>query len=523
LLLALQVVLTSCSGDNLVLPSSGEPAKISVRGDGQTGTVGQELSQPIVIVVTDPANRPVEGVEVVLVPPAGAQISPNDTVETNSDGEATIEYTLSPKSGNQIVEVRATPVTPSVSLNTTFTIEARPEAAVGLVLAGSRSQQGQVSTALPESLAVRAVDQFGNGVEGVEVTWEAEGGSVSASRVTTGSDGRAAVQRILGDRPGSYPTTAAAGSLNGSPIAFTAIAVAAPQPELVMVTQPSPQASAGVPFPQQPELQLQDPFGAPLNREDVRVTAAIADGTGSLAGRTTARSDATGRVRFENLSIEGEPGPRTLIFAAEGFSSVTSSSISVAPGPPSPDQSSAAVPVTGTAGEATSITIRILDEFGTGIEGSPGLISVSVSGANQASNLPVTEEGNGAYITSYTPARTGRDEVDVRVNGESVDDSPFTIDISPGPASPVTTTAEVSRTGFIFTRVDIVVTTRDAQGNLVGEGGDLVEVQLNGENLGSLGDNGDGTYSGSFATFGPVDNVGITLNGQPIAGSPFHP
>jgi hypothetical protein len=57
----------------------------------------------------------------------------------------------------------------------------------------------------------------------------------------------------------------------------------------------------------------------------------------------------------------------------------------------------------------------------------------------------------------------------------------------------------------------------------VGKGGDLVEVQLNGSNLGPLQDNGDGTYSDSFGTFGPVDSVGITLNGQPIAGSPFNP
>jgi Filamin/ABP280 repeat len=520
-LLVVQLGLAGCGGDDLLLPSAGQPTKISVvSGDGQTGTVGQPLGEPIVVAVTDPENRPVEGIEVVFVLPAGATIAPNDTVVTGADGRASVNYTLSTSAGDQIVEARATPVVPSSSLTTTFTAKAMPEAAVALVLAGGGAQRGEVSTALADSLAVRAVDRFGNGVAGVEVSWEAVGGSVSATSVATGADGRSAVQRTLGDQPGSYGTTAAASGLDGSPVSFSATAVAAPSPALVLVTQPSSAASAGVPFAQQPELQLQDPSGAPLNQADVRVTAGIANGGGSLDGDTSVRSDASGRVRFVDLSIRGEPGTRTLIFAAEGFSPTISTSIVVAPGPPSPDRSSVTVP-DGTAGAATSISIRLEDEFGTSVEGAAGSIMVAVAGANPVANLPVTEQGNGVYSASYTPTLAGTDQVDVRVNGEAISGSPFASTVVPGPASPATTTAQITRTGFIFTRVDIVVTVRDAQGNLVGKGGDLVEVQLNGANLGPLPDNGDGTYSGGFGTFGPVENVGITLNGVPIAGSPF--
>jgi filamin/ABP280 repeat protein len=522
-LLAVQLGLAGCGGDSLLLPSAGQPAKIAVvSGDGQTGTVGQPLGEPIVVAVTDLENRPVEGIEVAFVVPAGATIAPNDTVVTGPDGKATVTYTLSTSSGDQIVEARANPVVPSSLLTTTFTAKATPEAAVALVLASGDGQRGEVSTALPDSLAVRAVDQFGNGVAGIGVSWETDGGSVSAGSVTTGADGRSAVQRILGDRPGSYGTTAAASGLDGSPVSFTATAVAAPSPALVLVTQPSPAASAGVPFAQQPELQLQDPSGAPLNQADVRVTVGIANGGGSLGGGTSAKSDVNGRVRFEDLSIRGAPGTRTLIFAAEGFSPATSSPIVVAPGPPSLKGSTATVP-DGTAGAATSISIHLEDEFGSPVEGATGAIAVSVTGANEVSSLPVTDQGNGAYSASYTPTHAGLDVVDVRVNGSRLHESPYASFVVPGPASPATTTAEITRTGFIFVSVDIVVTTRDAQGNLVGKGGDLVEVQLNGSNLGALHDNGDGTYSGGFGSFGPVDSVGITLNGVPIAGSPFHP
>ena len=520
LLLAVQLGLAGCGGSDLLLPSAGQPAKISVvSGDGQTGTVGQPLGEPIVVAVTDPENRPVEGIEVAFVVPAGATIAPNDTVVTGADGRATVTYTLSTSSGDQIVEARAKPVVASSSITTTFTAKAMPEAAVSLVLAGGDGQRGEVSTALADSLAVRAVDQFGNGVAGVDVGWAADGGSVSAGSVTTGADGRSAVQRTLGDHPGSYGTTATASGLAGSPVSFTATAIAAPSPALVLVTQPSPAASAGVAFAQQPALQLQDPSGAPLNRADVLVTVGIATGGGSLGGGTSARSDASGRVQFNDLSIRGEPGSRTLIFAAEGFSPATSSSIVVAPGPPSPDRSTATVP-NGTAGVATSISIRLEDEFGTPVAGAAGSIAVVVTGANAVSSVPVTDQGNGSYSASYTPTHAGLDVVDVLVSGTRLHESPFASFVVPGPASPAMSTVVVLRTGFLT--YNVLVTTKDAEGNSLGRGGDGVEVQVDG-NTTPVSDNGDGTYSSPFLTFNSRPSVAVWLNGVPISGGPFHP
>ena len=523
LLLAVQLGLAGCGGSDLLLPSAGQPAKISVvSGDGQTGTVGQPLGEPIVVAVTDPENRPVEGIEVAFVVPAGATIAPNDTVVTGADGRATVTYTLSTASGDQIVEARAKPVVASSSLTTTFTAKAVPEAAVALVLAGGDGQRGEVSTALADSLAVQAVDQFGNGVAGVDVGWEADGGSVSAGSVATGADGRSAVERILPDQPGTYGTTAAASELDGSPVSFTAMAVAAPSPALVLVTQPSSAASAGVPFAQQPELQLQDPFGAPLSQADVRVTVGIATGRGSLGGGTSAKSDASGRVQFDDLSIRGEPGTRTLIFAAEGFSPATSSSIVVAPGPPSPDRSAATVPA-GTAGTATTISIHLQDEFGTPVEGAAGSIAVAVTGANEVSSVPVTDQGNGSYSASYTPTHSGLDVVDVLVSGGRLHESPFASFVVPGPASPARTMAQVSREGFFIFTITIVVTTQDAQGNLLGRGGDHVEVQPSGGSVRDAEDRGDGTYVSAFSTVNPVHLSDIFLNGEPLAGNPFGP
>jgi hypothetical protein len=515
-------VVAACGGDDLLLPSSGEPAHIEiVRGNEQADTVGRPLPDSLVVLVTDPEARPVAGVQVAFVAGAG-ELAPNDTVLTGPDGRAAVYYTLPTTSGPQIIEVRATPVVPSSSLTTAFQVSAQPEGAAELVMAAGDKQAAEVLNPLGDSLAVKAVDRFGNGVAGVEVTWQAVDGAVSPASVITGPDGRAATLRTLGSRPGIHRTTAVAPALENASVSFEATGIAPPSPQLVLVTPPSASAAAGVPFEQQPELQLQDAAGAPLPRADVAVTVQIADGAGSLGGSTTARSNAEGRVTFTNLSIRGRPGDRTLLFAANDFTPATSGIIDVNPGPPDPDESSASVG-DGRAGSRTTVTIRLRDEFGTEVDGAAGALRVRVDGANPG-NLSVNGEGDGSYSAGYTPTRTGTDQVIVEVNGEPVNGSPLRSDVEPGPAAASRTTAQVVKSGAFFFEVTILVTVRDAEGNLVGHGGDRVQIAIEGGVvIRNATDNGDGTYSDRFVTILSSPSIVITLNGDEISGSPFRP
>jgi hypothetical protein len=525
LLLAGLLGAAGCGGDQLLLPSAGQPSKISIiSGNDQSGTVGQALEKPLVVQVLDPEDRPVANVAVVFEPPAGVpgtDLIPNDTVQTGPDGMASVQYTLGTTAGQQTVAAHAVPVVPSASLATQFTAAAAPEAATALVLAGGDGQTGEVSTALEDSLAVRAVDRFGNGVAGIDVTWKVSGGgAVSPKTVTTGVDGRAATQRTLGNRPGSYPSTAEAEGLQGSPVAFSATAITPPSPQLVLVTPPSSQARAGVPLNQQPILQLQDPVGAPVMQANVAVTVQITSGGGSLGGRTTVQSDANGRVAFTDLSVRGEPGDRTLIFAATNFSPVSSDPITVSAGPPLASRSSASVP-DGTAGAETNISVRLQDEFGTAVEGAAEAVVVSVSGANTSSGLTVTDKGAGSYSASYTPEHAGHDDVSIQVSGTALAGSPFGSTVVPGSPSSGRTTATVTLTHTLFYTIDIAVVVRDGQGNLIGHGGDRVQISIDGGDPLDAVDNGDGTYRASFLTFTAEHSIGVTLAGTPISGSPY--
>jgi hypothetical protein len=463
----------------------------------------------------------VVGLQMVFVAPPGGAVAPGDTIVTDTAGVAQVTYTLSTTAGEQVIEAHTTGA--SSPLSVSFHAVAAPETAQALVAVRGDSQSAQTSLTLPDSLVVEAVDRFGNGVSGVQVTWEAEaGGGVSPDTVTTGADGRAATLRTLGDEPGAYVTNASAAELDGSPVAFTSTAIAPPRPELVLTAQPSTDASAGVPLDQQPELQLRDPQGAPLNQPGVNVTVQIASGGGSLGGKTNAESDASGVVKFNDLSIRGETGTRTLIFAADGFTSTTSAPISVSPGPASPGHSTVSVD-NGSAGSETNIRIRLQDEFGNRVPGLRGAITVNVEGANHASGLTINEDGDGNYSASYVPVHTGTDHVTVLLRGTALSGGPFSSEVRAGPTAPASSTAQITFTPLflLVDRYDIVVTARDAQGNPVGKGGDRVEISIDGGTVVIPTDNGDGTYSTSFQLYAVSHSFAISMNGHPIQGSPF--
>src|SRR5207247_5692601 len=59
-------------------------------------------------------------------------------------------------------------------------------------------------------------------------------------------------------------------------------------------------------------IQLQDGSGNPVGQANVAVGVKIQSGGGTLGGTTSATTGANGQAVFNNLSIAGTVGPRTL-------------------------------------------------------------------------------------------------------------------------------------------------------------------------------------------------------------------
>lgn len=223
----------SCGGDDNsgTPPSTTAIAKTS--GDGQAGRVGQTLADPLQVTVTD-GGAPAAGATVTWSVTAGGGVIDLTSVATDADGHATASWTLGPVAGSQTAQAS---LAGAAGSPVTFTASAVIGEAASLEEAGGNGQSAVINTPLPSPLQAKVTDEFGNGVPGVNVTWTATGGTVSAATIPTDASGISAVTVTLGGTPGPVTVTATSEGLTGSPLTFTATAVtAAPIPTTATVT-----------------------------------------------------------------------------------------------------------------------------------------------------------------------------------------------------------------------------------------------------------------------------------------------
>lgn len=223
---AVMLVLSGCSAD-LTLPGSTAPglAVAVLQGDGQVGTVGDTLPDPVVIEVkTDDGQAiPDRRVAFVAAQGAGAGFDP-DTAVTDSQGRALTRWVLGTAVGVYTAEARLVPDGESALPTAPLQATADPGDPDTVRAVGPTIQPGQRGEALPEPLAVLAVDRFGNPVAGAEVRWEASSGNgeLSAETTLTGVDGTTSVIWTLGNRVGVQRATAKVEHAEGSPVTFSA-------------------------------------------------------------------------------------------------------------------------------------------------------------------------------------------------------------------------------------------------------------------------------------------------------------
>ena len=213
----------------------------------------------------------------------------------------------------------------------------------------------------------------------------------------TGS-GRASARWTLGATPGANTLQA---SVSGAgTVTFQATGAAGSPSVLALATQPSNSAQVGVQFGRQPLIQLRDAAGNDVGRSGVAVTAAIASGPGSLGGTATRTTDANGRASFNDLRITGAVGAHTIIFAATGFTSVTSDGINVGPAATTTEITGDA-PDASTPGATVTVTFTVTSPGGT----VTGPVTVTASGGPETCTADVSA-GRCDIVLNGTGSRT---------------------------------------------------------------------------------------------------------------------
>ncbi|HSE43963.1 MAG TPA: Ig-like domain-containing protein [Gemmatimonadales bacterium] len=521
---ALLILLTSGCGQDLVLPRQGAPALVAVvAGQSQQAIVGGAVQDSLIVKVTDFEGRPVVG------QPIGTNLRNGGSIEaasprTDDGGRLAFWWVLGTQAGTQTVEIGIGDST-GISHPAVFNATAMPDAAKALVQAGGDGQVGETGQLLPDMLAVRVTDKYGNPVSGIKVRWNPGAGVVSPTSSVSNSAGLAETAWTLGGGAGQQSVTAKLDPVPTVTIEFTATATPGAPPILEIATQPSDTAHHNVPFPRQPVIQLEDPDGLPRAVSGVPVTAAVQAGGGSLSGQTTVNTNAAGQAAFTDLSLFGPTGDYVLLFAAPGYVTVTSDNIRLLQRGPSASLSSiSADPLTLTAGGASSvITVTMLDSLGLPIAGLTVTLTSTGSGNTMTQPTQVTDaNGRTTGSLSSTVAETkrvGASAGPVQLN-DKVD-----ITVVPGIPAPATTDAKVPK-GRRLRFTDIKITTRDAFGNDIKVGGfaSRLHILVSGTNSATptVLDNGDGTYSASYLPISKGnDRIDITFDGNPINGSPY--
>ncbi len=176
-----------------------------VSGDAQSGRVGGQLGSDVVVRVTDAFDNPKGGVPVAFTVFTGGGAVTASTVSSDASGAARVKWTLGTQVGSQSLLVGSGNLAP-----VTITATAAPDVAASVQLISGNNQSATRGSTLPDSLVVRVLDQYGNGVAGATVDWVVSlgGGSTSPTSSVANGTGRAATRWTLGASGGPSSITA---------------------------------------------------------------------------------------------------------------------------------------------------------------------------------------------------------------------------------------------------------------------------------------------------------------------------
>ena len=252
----------------------GNPAGVAVvSGNAQSATVGTTLPAPLVVRVIDAYGNVVPDVTVNFTPNGGSLTA--STATTSDAGEAQTVWTLPTTAGAYATDASVTGLAVAQ-----FTATAIAGSAARWAKTRGDEQGGRVGEVLPESLTVRVLDQHGNPVSGVSVTWTPNGGgSVSPSTSITSSTGYASTRRTLGTTPGANTTLGTASGLGQ--LTFTATANPGPTVSLEKVSGDAQSGGLNQPLANPLVVRLRDQHGNPVPGQTVHWT--VIGGGGSVS------------------------------------------------------------------------------------------------------------------------------------------------------------------------------------------------------------------------------------------------
>jgi filamin len=182
----------------------------------------------------------------------------------------------------------------------------------------------------------------------------------------------------------------------------------------------------------------------------------------------------------------------------------------------------------GTTNNEAPFTIQAVNYFGDPLPTGGDQFVVALSGPNGEVPVKVVDNNNGTHSASYVPKDVGNYNLAITLRGDKIKESPW----KPVVTGPSAKTSYAHGPGVEGARVrkaaPFTVQSVDQNGRNVPTGNDNFAVTVKDPSgapvLVQFNDTKDGTYQGSYTPSHPGRyQVDITLDGQPIKNSPYHP
>ncbi|HEY7611860.1 MAG TPA: Ig-like domain-containing protein [Gemmatimonadales bacterium] len=513
----------ACGGDDLTLPSEGEPAALEVfDGDRQNGTVGETLGEALVVKVTDRFGEPVPDVVVQWSAEGGGSVDPAEST-TDAQGRANTQRTLGTEPTTYVTFAMVDGVADTATFTSTG-LTAR------LVITSRLQALATSGVPLDPQPTLQLQDADGNPIarEDVVVTVQiaSGGGSLEgATTATSNASGEVAFTDLaISGSPGARRLLFAAQDF--APATSAPIALGASEPASIeLVAGDDQEATVGEAVPTPPAVRVRDASGTPL--PGIPVAFTVTKGGGTVVGEPVTDADGVAAVsawRLGPSAGENELSAEVSGLELDGGPVVFSATAS-AGGVSATESEVEASPATITASSGSSvatITVRVRDRFGNPVANVP--VALDVDGAGNTLTQPsAPSDANGVATGRLSSTAAGTRTVTVTAGGVELTQT-ATVTVQPGAPSAATSSATVpdGRVGEVTT---IEIRLEDALGNPVAGRASAIGVTISGANtIGGVGasDEGGGRYTANYTPqVAGTDQVAVTVSGGAVAGSPF--
>jgi adhesin/invasin len=512
------------SATAVVTALPGPPTALEIAaGDGQTAVAGGAVTTLPAVRVTDAFGNPISGFAITFAVASGGGTITGAAATTNASGIATVgSWTLGASAGPNTLTASGSGLTPP---SVTFTASGGTGAPATVVAVAGDNQSATAGAAVATPPSVKVTDANANPVDGFTVVFTpgAGSGTVGDGSAVTNSSGIAApTSWVLGSTPGTQTLLATAGSLTGSPVTFSATALA-PVPAKILRVSADPQsATIGKPVGDPPAVRILDPANIPVPGQTVAFD--VTSGGGTVTGGV-AVTDANGLAAAGSWFLGPAPGPNS-VTATAGALQLTFSATAIAPVAAKIVRSSSD-PQAATTGTAVGDppAVRVLDASNNPVAGQTVSFSVTGGGGSITGGTAVSNESGFASVGSWTlGASPGTNTLTATAGG--LQGSPMTFTATGVAAPPVamSISAGQDQSALAGSQVPIrpAVLVTDAKG--VGVSGVAVTFSIGGGS-GSISGANAVTNGSGIATLGSW-TVGMggnsllaTSNG--LAGSPL--